>query len=210
MEDRLVDAEKIVKEMEADNELSKVEELIKHNKITFEYKEKKYRVRLLNLAEKEELDMLRRKKFGQLMKDKDIFMEKDLIIQYKNRGIDIEKDIVENIKKISAEEFELQIKLGESISKNENEIILKNYKDQIEQLRFQRNVLNTQKTLLLTYSLECALESYVYQIITYLSSEISTEEGWTRAFKTLEDFQKYEDEQLIGKLGSYAVLLQQL
>jgi hypothetical protein len=61
------------------------EELIKDNKIIFTYKDKKYRVRLLNLSEKEELDTLRRKKFGQLLKDKDILLEKDLIAQYKER-----------------------------------------------------------------------------------------------------------------------------
>ena len=210
MEERLNDAEKIVKDMEKETQLSMVEELIKDNKISFEHNDKKYRTRLLNLAEKEELDMLRRKKFGQLIKDKDIFFEKDLIIQYKEKGIDIEKEIDAKIKIITAEEFDLQIKLGEVISKNESETILKNYKEKIEQLRLQRNILSTQKILLLTYSLECALESFVYQIITYLSSEVQTENGWVKVFKSLEDFQKCEDEKLICKLGSYAVLLQQL
>jgi hypothetical protein len=137
-------------------------------------------------------------------------MEKDLILQYKERGIDIEKEIDSKIKLLNAEEFELQLKLGDAIAKNTDEIILKNYKGQIEELRIQKNILSTQKTLLLSYSLECALESYVYQIITYLSSEIFTEEGWKRAFTTLEDFQKCFDEKLINKLGSYSVLLQQL
>jgi len=210
MEDRIQEAERIVKKMEKETELSKIEELIKDNKISFEHNDKKYRTRLLNLAEKEELDMLRRKKFGQLIKDKDIFFEKDLIIQYKEKGIDIEKEIDAKIKIITAEEFDLQIKLGEVISKNESETILKNYKEKIEQLRLQRNILSTQKILLLTYSLECALESFVYQIITYLSSEVQTENGWVKVFKSLEDFQKCEDEKLICKLGSYAVLLQQL
>jgi len=210
MEDRIQEAERIVKKMEKETELSKIEELIKDNKISFEHNDKKYRTRLLNLAEKEELDMLRRKKFGQLIKDKDIFFEKDLIIQYKEKGIDIEKEIDAKIKIITTEEFDLQIKLGEVISKNESETILKNYKEKIEQLRLQKNILSTQKILLLTYSLECALESFIYQIITYLSSEVQTENGWIKVFKSLEDFQKCEDEKLICKLGSYAVLLQQL
>jgi len=210
MDERLNQAEEIVKSMEKETELSKVEELIKDNRITFEYEDKKYRVRLLNLAEKEELDMLRRKKFGQLIKDKDIFLEKDLILQYKEKGIDIEKEIDEKIKKINAEEYDLQIRLGESISKNENENIFKNYKNQITQLRLQKQVLNAQRILLLSYSLECALESYTYQVITYLSSEILTEEGWKKMFISLDEFQKYPDEKLIMKLGSYSILLQRI
>jgi hypothetical protein len=207
MEERLSQAEKIVADLEKETELSKVEELVRDNKISFEYKDKRYRVRLLNLAEKEELDILRRKKHSQLMKDTDILLEKDLIIQYKNRGINID-ELDEQIKKLNAEEFELEIKLGESISKNENETILKTYKDQIIELRTKKQIINTQKTLLLEFSLENALLNYVYQIITYLSLEELKEDKWQRMFLTLNDFQKYPDESLINKAGSYSLLLQ--
>ena len=207
MDERLNEAEKIVGDMEKETELSKIEELIKDNKITFEYKDKKYRVRLLNLAEKEELDILRRRKFGQLMKDKDIFLEKDLILQYKERGINIE-ELDDQIKKVNAEELELQIKLGESISKNENETILKTYKDQILDIRTKRQIINTQKTLLLEFSLENSLLNHVAQVITYLSLEELKDDKWQRMFSSLEAFQTYEDEGLINKAGSYSILLQ--
>jgi hypothetical protein len=164
---------------------------------------------LLNLTEKEELDLLRRKKFGQLMKDKDIFLEKDLITQYKERGINID-ELDDQIKKLNAEDLDLQIKLGESISKSENETIFKTYKDQIEELRTKKQIINTQKNLLLTYSLENCLESYVYQVICYLSLDKKKDEGWQRMFQTLADFQKYPDEGLINKSASYSMVLQYL
>jgi hypothetical protein len=207
MDDRLNEAEKIVKAMEKENELSKVEELIKDNYISFECKENKYRIRLLNLIEKEELDMLRRKKFGQLLKDNDILLEKDLITQYKERGIDI-NELNEQINKINSEELDLQMKLGESISKNEEELIFKTYKEQVCELRRKKRILNTQKNLLLEFSLENALLNYVAQVITYLSLEEKKDEKWQRMFKTLEDFQKYPDEELINKAGTYSILLQ--
>jgi hypothetical protein len=208
-DNKLGQAEQIVKDMAKELELSRVEELVKENKISFEYKDKKYRVRLLNLAEKEELDLLRRKKFGQLMKDKDIFLEKDLILQYKERGINID-ELDDQIKKLNAEDLELQTKLGESISKNETEIILKTYKDQIEELRTKKQIINTQKTLLLEFSLENALLNYVYQIICYLSLDEKKDGKWSRMFETLENFQKYPDSELINKAGSYSVLLQNI
>jgi len=205
--DRLQDAERIVSEMEKDTQLSKVEELIRDNKITFDYKDKKYRVRLLNLYEKEELDLLRRKKFGQLMKDKDIFLEKDLILQYKERGINID-ELDDQIKKLTAEDLDLQNKLGESISKNEGEIILNTYKDQIEELRSKKRVLLAQKTLLLEFSMENALLNFVAQTITYLSLDVLEDGNWKRMFNNLEDFQKYPEEGIINKAGSYSMLLQ--
>jgi hypothetical protein len=209
MEDRMEQAKKIVEDMEKETELSRVEELIKDNKITFDYKDKKYRVRLLNLSEKEELDLLRRKKFGQLLKDKDVLLEKDLIIQYKERGMDI-AELDEQIKKLNAEDFDLQIKLGEAISKNEPETILTNYKDQIEELRIKKQIIRTQKTLQLELSLENALLNYIAQVITYLSLDEKKDDKWQRMFQTLEAFQTYEDEELINRAASYSMLLQYL
>ena len=215
MEDKKQDAERIVEDMNKELELGKVEELIKDNRITFDHKDKRYRVRLLNLAEKEELDLLRRKKFGQLMQKKDeqgnfsILLEKDLIKVYKERGINID-ELDDQIKKINAEELDLQIKLGEAISKNEPETILKTFKEQIEELKTKRQILNTQRTLLLEFSLENSLLNYVYQIITYLSLEKQDGKKWQRMFQTLEAFQTYEDEQLINKAATYSMLLQYL
>ena len=209
MVDRLNDAEKIVKDMEKETELSKVEELIKENKISFEKQGKQYRVRLLNLSEKEELDMLRRKKFGQLIKDKDILLEKELIATYLERGINI-SEIDDQIKKLDVEDIDVQIKLGESLSKNEGETIFKGYKDQIQDLRTQKQVLRAQKTLLLEFCLENQLLNYVAQIITYLSLDELKDDKWQRMFLSLEDFQNYKDESIINKAGEYSMLLQYL
>lgn len=209
MDNKLSDAQKIVEEMDKDINLSKIEEMIKDNCITFPYKEKQYRVRLLNMKEKEELDMLRRKKFGALLKDSDILLEKDLILQLKNRGIDIDS-INEDIKKADAEETNIMVQLGEALSKNESETILESYKQQVEDLRIKKQILNTQKTLLLEFSLENQLLNYVAQIITYLSLDELKDGVWQRMFNTLDGFQVYTDEGLITKAGQYSMLLQYL
>ena len=141
------------------------------------------------------------------MKDKDVLLEKDLIIQYKERGINID-ELDDQIKKLNAEELDLQVKLGEAISKNEGEAILKTYKEQIEELRSKKQIILTQKNLLLAFSLENALLNFVAQIITYLSLDVLEDEKWIRAFNSLEAFQTYEGEELINKAGSYSMLLQ--
>jgi len=207
MDNRLEDAKKIVEDMNKDYDLMKAEELIRDNRIQFEYKDKQYRVRMLNLKEKEELDQLRRKKFGQLIQDKDILLEKDLIKVLQNRGIDIAKSN-EEVKKLEAEEVDLQLKLGEAISKNESESIFKTLKEQIEEIRIKKAVLNAQKTLVLEFSLENQLLNYVSQIITYLSLEELKDGVWQRMFSSLDEFQIYSDEELINKAGSYSMILQ--
>jgi hypothetical protein len=207
MDNRKEDAEAIVKSMEKETELSKIEELVRDNKISFEYEGKKYRVRLLNLAEKEELDYLRRKKFGQLLKDRDILLEKDIIIQLKERGMDV-GEIDEEIKKLNAEEIDQRLKLGEALAKNESESILKPYKEKIESLQMQKSILRTQRTLLLEFSLENQLLNFVAQVITYLSLDENKDGKWQRMFTTLEDFQHYPDNKLIDKTASYSMLLQ--
>ena len=207
MKDRLKDAERIIDEMEKENGLSKVEDLIKDNSIAFEHEGKKYRIHLLNLVEKEELDVLRRKKFGQLLKDPDILLEKDLIALYKERGEDI-GEIDEQIKRLESEDFNLQMKLGESISKNEGEQIFQTYKEQIQAHIVQRQVLKAQKILLLEFSLENNLLSYVAQVITYLSLDEDKGGNWVRMFTSLSDFQNYKDESLINKAAQYSMILQ--
>ena len=213
MEDRLVDAENIVKSMDEDINLKRVEEFIKDNKITFDYEGKQYRVKMLNLREKEELDILRRKKFSQLLQAKDdqnnyvYLLEKDLIKVLKDRGMNID-EIDDELKKLDSEFSRIQLELGESLSKNEGEAILKTYEDNIKEIISQKQILSTQKNLLLTYSLENCLENYVYQVITFLSLEKLEDELWIKAFDTLEDFQNYKDENLIIKAGQFSILLQ--
>ena len=200
-------AKKIVDDMNEENELSLIMEMIKDNKIEFDYEGNRYRVRLLNLKEKEELDQLRRKKFGQLIKDKDILLEKDLIKVYKEREIDID-EIDKEIKALVQKELDLELNLGEEISKKSAENVLQQYKEKIKQCRYQQAILKTRKSLYLEFSLENQLLNYVAQLITYLSLEVFKDDEWIKMFNNLDDFQSYFDEKLINKAGIYSMALQ--
>lgn len=205
--ERAEEAKRIVDQINADSELSMIEEMIKDNKITFEHNDKKYRVRMLNTKERDELDGLRRKKFGHLIQDRDILFEKDLIRVYKDRGIDI-SELDEDIKKIDSEIMDLQLKLGESISKKEDESILKTYSDNIKELIYKRRIIETRKNLYLEFSLENQLLNYTAEVITYLSLDIFTDNEWIRMFNTFDEFQTYSDTELIDKAGLRSMSLQ--
>ena len=199
------EVKKILDEMQEEYLIDKTYELIKDNKIEFEYDDKSYRVRLLNAKEKDELDMIRRKRFGQLLKDQDILLEKDLIIAYQERGINIE-GIDEDIKKLNAQIDDQNYKLGEALSKQPGDIILKTYKDEIVRLTIKVRELVIQKSHLLEYSLENQLQNFVAQAISYLCLEEKVENEWQRVFYSLDDFMK-QDDRLINIVGMYSMYL---
>ena len=209
------EVKKILDEMQETYQIDKVQDLIKDNKISFEYDGKEYRVRLLNAKEKDDLDMIRRKRFGQLLKDKDILLESDLIIAYQEKGINI-GELDEQIKKINAELAAQNYKLGEALVKTPGDTILKSYKIEILKLTYSLNEVIIQKSHLLEYSLENYLQIFVAQAISYLCLDIYVEKDeyqkdthsgtWIRAFGTLDEFLTQEDK-LINLVAVYSSYL---
>lgn len=213
MEDRMEKAKEIVESMDKDKDLNEIEEWIKDNRITFIYNDKNYRVHLLSISEKEELDKLRRKKFNSMLQEKDekdnfvYLFSKDLIRILKDRGIDIEKDR-EELQKLQSMELDLQKKLGEALANNEGDSILQNYRELIKTNQFQQSIIETNIILLLECSFENTLEEYTYKIITYISSEVLEDGIWKRLFSSMEEFENCKEDELIIELGKRAIPIQ--
>ena len=203
------EAQKLLTKIQADKDLTHIEEFIQDNKIEFEHEGCQYRVRLLSLKDKISLHEFRLRKFGEYLQDKNILLEKDLIKVYQDRGIDIAK-LDDEMKKFSAEIVDAQIKLGEALSKHESETILSTYKEKIEQLQTEKRLKFLQKTDLLTMSLENQLLNYESEIITFLTLEKLNDNKWEKVFTSYEDFINCEDEALINKAGTRSILLQTL
>jgi len=199
---------KISKELIDKCDFDKIAELIKDNKIEFDYKDKKYRVKLLNSLEKSELDLLRRKKFGELLQDKNILFEKEIIKLYKERGINIEEN-EDKIQKLQKELKDTMYKLGESIEKKDPQSIWKSYKDEIEEIKSEIVELIMQKTQLLENAFEKTLEHFVIEYIAYLSLEVKEEEEFKKAFNTNDEFLKSE-EALQGITIAFSMALNQI
>jgi len=199
---------KVSKDLIDKCDFDKIMELIKDNKIEFDYKDKKYRVKLLNSLEKSELDILRRKKFGELLQDKNILFEKEIIRLYKERGIDIEEND-NQIKKLQRELKDTMYKLGESIDQKDDESIWKSYKDDIEAIKTEMVDLIMKKTQLLENSFERTLEHFVIEYVSYLSLEVKEGETFVKAFNSNDEFLKSE-EALQGVAITYSMALNQL
>jgi uncharacterized protein (DUF342 family) len=131
--------------------------------------------------------------------------EKELIKQYKERGIDIE-EINDKIRKLRTEIKDLQMKLGEALEKKEPDSILNTYKDEIIELEDEINGYIIQKSAYLENSFEKTLENYVIKVIAYLSLEIKISDQFVKAYSKLDDFLSAEDE-LLGKTIIYSMAL---
>lgn len=197
---------KILDRIQEEYQIDKITELIKDNKIEFEFENNQYRVRLLNAKEKDELDLIRRRRFGQLLRDKDILLEKDLISAYKEKGIDIETEIDSKLKSLNAQLEDVNYKLGEALVKTPGDTILKTYKEQVIILTIEIRKLTIQRGHFLEYSLENHLQNFVAQAISYLCLDIKKEDKWIRAYNSLEEFMQ-QDDRLIELVGMYSMYL---
>lgn len=196
---------KILDNMTEEYQIDKVKDLIKNNQIEFDYLEKNYRVRLLTPKEVDELDLIRRRRFGQLIRDKDILLESDLIVAYKEKGIDI-KSIDEEINHINNQITDQNYKLGEALAKTPGDTILNTYKKEIINLTYKLHELTIQRGHLLEYSLENHLQNYVAQAISYLCLDIKVEDKWVRAFDKLDTFME-QDDRLVNLVAVYSLYL---
>lgn len=201
------EAKKIIQGTQENYNLFKISELLKDNKIEFSFNKQDYRVRLLTIKERDELEDLRKKEFGRLLQDRNILSISELIKLYKERGmVDIE-EINSKITKLIKIKEDSQYKLGEALSKSEGDAILNKYEEEIKDINLQIIVLETQKNDYLEFSLENHLQLYVYKLIAWLSLERKDGENWIKAFDNLEVFVG-ADEQLVEKAIIYSGYIQ--
>lgn len=212
-QDRKELAEKIVKNSQKESGMNRAEQLIKDNKIQFEYDGKKYRCRLLTNFEKDEINILRMKKMNSMLQEKDehgnyvYLTEKALIKLLKERGDGDIAEIEEETKKVDAEINALALKLGENIANKSSDNILEEQHNQIRDLETRKQIIETQRTMMLSTSIENQIFGFMAKVIACYSTEIEVEGTWEKAFKNVEEFDKAEDD-LVTKIAINSSILQ--
>jgi hypothetical protein len=212
LKDKINDEEvmKIAKKIREDSEKNITEDMIKNNFIEIPFKDKKYRVRLLNPKEKRELASFKSRRFTELLGDKNILLEKDLIALYKERGMDITKEFDDKITELEAQELSLRLKTGEAVAKDSGETTMKTYEEKIIDIELQKEILKIRRVTLLEMSLENQLTNGLAEFITYLSLEIFEDKEWKRLFNSFEEFENYKEPALLNDAGLLTLQLQQI
>jgi len=200
--------EKIQEDLKKNINLSQMEQLIKDNKISFDYKEKSYRVRFLNLKEKQELLRFQTRKENEMREEGIFKYETVLIPELKKAGIDIE-GINKKIKNLQREEEKINLQLGEALKEQKPLEIVQPMHDSIIQIQDEKQALVIEKSVRLAASLENQLLDATITYIVYLSLEIKNEKNeYVKVFETYEKMLETIDNELIKKAVSYSTLLQ--
>ena len=200
-------AEKIAKEIIEKGQMDSLQEKIKDNEICFKHNDKEYRVRLLNRADKEEINILKIKKMNSMLMDKEILMEYDLREIYKQRGLNIE-EMESHIRKLSGSIDAIRLKQGKAIADKISKNVLEEYTQQIKDIENEASILLIQKSNLLKDSLENLLEEYFLRLKVIFAFEEKVGDKWQRVFKTMEEYNNFTDEILIEKAHYNNILLQ--
>lgn len=196
--EKVVMAKEVLKAMQELEDSVRLEDIIKDNKIEFKSGDKTFRVRRVNLEEQQEVDDIRRKKYLELVRDDSYLFKKQWIETYKKKGIDIDK-IETDMKRIEDEVRRLLLRMAKMTDKKG----IGEIKDQILKSRDELYVLSIEKTDLLSYSIEDQTFIHAKSYTAYLILERKDEDKWLKHFKDFEEFQKTEDQDLIGKLFYY-------
>lgn len=194
-QEKVLMAKEALKAIQNLEESTRLEIIIKDNKIEFESGNKNFRVRKPNLAEQMEIDNVRRKKYLELVRDDSYLFRKQWIDVYKKKGIDIVK-MESDIKRIEAEINKLLLRLAKSADKK----IIKDLENQILKLRDEMYSLSLEKTDLLSYSVEDQITVHAKSYAAYLVLERKEGDKWIKHFEDFETFQKLEDVDLASKL----------
>lgn len=191
-------ADEALKAMQEIEKETRLENIIKDNKIIFKVGEKTFRLRLPTVEEQEEIDSVRRKKYIELVDDSSYLFRKQWIEKYKNKGIDISKmegDIRDKIEQVRKNLLKLaEAKLPKDIA---------DLKTKIDTLRREIHDINLQKTDLMANSIEDQMMIFVNSYTVYLVLEKKEEEKWIRNYKDYEEYNKSEDWKLLNRAYYY-------
>lgn len=192
-------------------ELENVEELIKDNKLVWEYKDMRYRVRPLTHGESRKLSKFRNKKYIELLEEKDEngnFVNKpevQLIQDLKAQG-SMFTELEKEFKRLQHELKSINLKLGEALHNKEGEDIYSQYNKEVSEIliKIQENSLS--RSSYLEASIERQLETELAIYMAFLVTEKLVDDKidkWEKVWNNLEELEQAE-EALVTIASTYA------
>lgn len=196
MEDKKIIAKEALNGLQELEMTTRLEETIKDNKVEFCVGDDTFRVRLPELKEKEELQVVKRKKYNELITDDSYFFRKQWIERYKKKGIDIVK-MEREIQLIMDDQKKLLLRLAKLTNVKDVEKIQK----EIMKLQDKVSEKHIEVTDLMEVSIEDRMAIFVNGYMSYLVLEIKNKERkFEKYFKTYKDFEKCENWELVIKM----------
>ena len=176
------------------NAIDQTASLVKNNVGEFKYKDSTYRVRKPVAFEKEEIDVHQMKKYVEFLQNPSYLFRKQIVDYLKKKGIDIVK-MESDAQQLYKSEKELLKVLALTTMKKE----IDNLEAQINTIRYEAQKLFLEKEELLKYCIEKQLEDAVRFYLLYLVLEIKNDDKWEKYYKTYQDFEKADDDVMLGR-----------
>lgn len=177
------EAKKLSKKLLDLEELEKLEDLIKDNKVEFTLDGINYRVRKPTPQERRTVNRERNFKYIELLKDDRYMLREQLVEVYKKKDIDINAMEVKLVE-LQKEKENLLLRLAQT----ESEIEISKLKEKIVRIKEEQTEISIKKADLLQFSLENSLIEFITTYYCYLLLEKKESDKWTRAFESYDDF----------------------
>ena len=175
-------------------DLQRLEQMLKDNEIEWDFNEVKYKVKALDYPKQQLLREAMLKRHTELLKDSKFLFRKQVIILLKAKGVDIEAMTNEQLQ-INEQIKDLQLKLAEfgDVPNNDDPMIV-NLRGQIYQLKQDINNISEEKIEYLSYTIESELVYLNTSFSTYLALEKFQEDKWVKAFDSYELFMNAKEQ----------------
>lgn len=182
-------AKEALKALAEIEETTKMENLVKDNKIEFVVEGTTYRIRKPSFVERQEVDTSRRKKYLEFINDASFYFKRQWVDKYKGKGIDI--IVMEHkVKSYQGEIEQLLLRLATAVEPKDVETL----KKEIYAIRDEQFSLSMEITDLLAHSIENQLMVYTNAYTTYTVLEKKDGELWTRVYGSYDEFMKTDSE----------------
>jgi hypothetical protein len=204
---------KLLEDLQRGIENNIIEEAVRDNKVSFDYKDSKYRVHRPTFKDKQDAYKEKARKHIEFLKSGEYETEESLKKILKSRGVDI-SEIDTKTNDLMLKRNDIFMKMGEMIKEKRDEKDLLPFKDELEKINSEIGTLGIKKYQHLEYSLENQINVYSYLYMTYLVSEkmfideTTKEEKYVKCWNSYSDFEK-ENEELVNKCALYTSLFVQ-
>jgi len=199
MSNRTKEARKVAKKIREGVELTETENLIIDNKVPFDYKKEKYRVRLPTRKERRDSQVFQALKYNELLDTPGYKLRQEWIAKFKaEKGIDIE-EMDNQINDINEQIHDLYIEINETTDTEAKE----KYSQQVEECFVNIKKIEDKTSKLLQYCIEDQITEDGNLFLLSLILEKKTKKAWIRVFKSFEEIENTQEEDLLIMATSY-------
>jgi paraquat-inducible protein B len=194
-------------------QITELNEILKHNFISFVQGNRRYRIRKPKQEELQELGVEKSKYYSSLLKDNELMFEKEVRARLKEKkGVDVEQQYDKRIEEIQKKIENLYLRLVSVTDAKD----IKKIEDEIKSNIDEQAAVASDRYELLSCSIENLISTMTNGYLIYLCLEVSKsedankepkEEDWERAFASYQDFKNCQDDVLIIKAVNVLSLL---